>query len=611
MAEPNLENEVSELRQLLSEVIRRLERIERVLKIQSGWSQTAPPPAPLPRVSIAAPEPAESRPFPYIPPPSSPQATLPSSDLESRIGSHWLNRIGIAAVLVGVSYFLKYAFENNWIGPAGRVLIGLAAGVAVILWSERFRGRGYLIFSYSLKALGMGVLYLSLWAAYQVYSLISGGIAFVAMLLVTAATAAMAILQDARILALFALMGGFVTPLLLSTGKDRELDLFSYLAVLDAATLLLLTVKLWRRLMVLGFLGTLFHYIAWYEIFYDRGHFHLTLGFATLFFAIFAVAPIVVLSTGESKPGAFWAIPHVIAFSNAVAYFIQVYVMFQDTDARDSTWVACGLAAVYVFLSRQVQPRQRATRAGESLRLLHLALSIGFITIAIPIGLESHWITVGWLVEAAALLWLGDRIHSSFLSIFALGALVLGIARLVLVDNFYSPRPLLNARMGVHLLAIAVLALVAWRGFQKQDENARKIAVFCVIAANVLAIIALSREVSDYYQHAIAAQSPLPGQWIPRDWSRARSLRIARDFTYSALWMFYGALLMLVGFRRHSAFVRWQSLVLIALTIVKVFVYDVWQLDRGYRIVSFVILGILLLAISFAYQRDWLRLSRA
>ena len=83
-------------------------------------------------------------------------------DLESRIGSHWLNRIGIAAVLIGVSYFLKFAFDNNWIGPAGRVAIGLLAGIAIVVWSENFRHRGYVIFSYSLKAVGIGVLYLSL-----------------------------------------------------------------------------------------------------------------------------------------------------------------------------------------------------------------------------------------------------------------------------------------------------------------------------------------------------------------------------------------------------------------------------------------------------------------
>src|SRR5262249_10506561 len=86
-------------------------------------------------------------------------------------------------------------------------------------------------------------------------------------------------------------------------------------------------------------------------------------------------------------------------------------------------------------------------------------------------------------------------------------------------------------------------------------------------------------------------------------------IEIARDFSYSALWMAYGALLIIIGFWRSSALIRWQALVLIAATTGKVFVHDVFELDRGYRILSFVVLGILLLAISFAYQRDWLKLS--
>ena len=86
-------------------------------------------------------------------------------------------------------------------------------------------------------------------------------------------------------------------------------------------------------------------------------------------------------------------------------------------------------------------------------------------------------------------------------------------------------------------------------------------------------------------------------------------LEIEREFTYSALWMAYGAMLMIVGFLRRSPFIRWQALILIAITIIKVFAYDVSQLDKGYRIVSFMVLGALLLAISFVYQRDWLKLS--
>src|SRR5215471_11395865 len=67
-------------------------------------------------------------------------------DLESRIGGHWLNRVGIVAVLIGVSYFLKYAFDSEWVGPAGRVVIGFIAGVALVFWSEHVRRSGYPVF---------------------------------------------------------------------------------------------------------------------------------------------------------------------------------------------------------------------------------------------------------------------------------------------------------------------------------------------------------------------------------------------------------------------------------------------------------------------------------
>jgi uncharacterized membrane protein len=153
-----------------------------------------------------------------------------------------------------------------------------------------------------------------------------------------------------------------------------------------------------------------------------------------------------------------------------------------------------------------------------------------------------------------------------------------------------------------------VLGAVAWYGSRREDENGRTAAAVSVVALNVLALIALSREVADYYTQEMASLRP-QGQWNPTAWADWRHVKIARDFTYSALWMAYGAMLMVVGFWRRSAFVRWQALVLIAFTIGKVFLYDVSELDRGYRIVSFIVLGVLLLAISFVYQRDLLGLS--
>jgi len=606
--------ELAELRQLLAELTGRVYRLERAMQTSSlpaaENGSTIPLEIPAPSLSHEPPAPSSSiESTPTIVPAHLATAKAETNlDLEARIGSHWLNRIGIAAVLIGVSYFLKYAFDNNWIGPAGRITIGLLAGIAVVIWSERFRTRGYRIFSFSLKAVGIGVLYLSLWAAFQVYNLIPSGVAFVAMLLVTASTAALAIAQDAEILAAFALAGGFMTPVLLSTGQNREVELFSYLAILNGATLVLVVFKPWRRLLVLSFVGTLLMYVGWHVTYYTREQLRVTLGFATLFFAIFAVAPLI--GKGKEREANVSAtVPYLIAFLNAAVYFLQVYTMLQDVDKAAIAWFALALAGVYIFLSRQMRVRESNASAAATLHFLHLALAIGFITIAIPIRLNAHWITIGWFVEAAVLLWVADRVKSDFLNVFAIAALALGVARLLFIDNFYSERVLLNARMAVHVVALGVLALVAWHGAHRNDDSGRRAAASAIIALNLLALVALSREVADYYSRALLAASRQPGVWIGGEWSSTRNIAIARDFTFSALWMGYGAVLMIVGFWRRSAFIRWQALVLIAATTIKVFVYDVSQLDRGYRILSFIVLGVLLLAISFGYQRDWLKLT--
>jgi uncharacterized membrane protein len=611
------QTDLEAIRRLLAELTNRVYRIERKLQMD-----VQPSPDLRPQPSVAAPPvpPSQTPPATALPKPTATSApilklpprpsavTLPDTDLESRIGSHWLNRIGIVALLVGISYFLKYAFENNLIGPTGRIAIGLVSGIAIILWSERFRGKGYKAFSYSLKAVGFGALYLSLWAAFHLYNLIPSGVAFVMMLAVTAAAAAMALAQDAQILAAFALTGGFSTPLLLSTGQNREVALFSYVAILDVATLVLVTFKPWRRLLVMSYAGTLLLYIGWYSEFYNRSQLGLTLAFATLFFAVFAIAPLVSLQP-ENETALFASIPAILAFVNAGVYFLQAYAMVEEVDKTYMAWFALALAAIYIFLSRMVHARNLSAGATEILYFLHLAVAIGFITIAIPIRLDAHWITMGWFVEAGVLLWVGNRLKSDFLNVFALAALVLGVFRLLAFDNFQTTQLIFNMRMATHAVAIAVLGAVAWYASQRDDESARTVAGVAIVALNVLALIALSREVADFYSRQMAGLGrALPGQWSAF-YTTLHRIEIERDFAYSALWMAYGAMLMIVGFVRRRPFIRWQALILIAVTIVKVFVYDVSQLDKGYRIVSFIVLGVLLLAISFVYQRDWLKLS--
>lgn len=616
------------IRHLIAELTARVYSIERKLEIDAKTQPAASHPSPVaPPASVAPSLAAEKPPVTLPPTPPYPvvPATLPPTsqfrphypssaasqregDLESRIGSHWLNRIGIAALLIGISYFLKFAFDNNWIGPAGRVVIGLVLGVALVAWSERFRMRGYKTFSYSLKAVGIGALYLSAWASFQVYSLVPSGMAFVTMLAITAATGAMAVAQNAEVLAALALAGGFVTPILLSSGQNREVALFVYVAIFDTATLALLYFKPWRRLLILSFAGTLILYIGWYANYYHSDERNTTLAFASLFFALFAIAPRITLQPRGKSASNAWILA-ALTLVNAAVYFFQVYAIIGDADKTSMAWFAVGLAAVYVWLSRQVHARTLEPGASRTLQLLNLAVAIGLVTVAIPIGLNGHWITIGWFVESAALLWVAQRIESDFLNAFALCALALGVVRLLLIDDFESTQLIVNMRMGTYAMAIAVLGLVAWYASRRDDDAATTVARLALIALNLLALTALTREISDYYALQMKPYSPSPLNRWRRSYSELHTLKTERDFAYSTLWMAYGAMLMIVGFIRRSASVRWQALILIAATIVKVFVYDLSELDRGYRIVSFIVLGVLLLAISFVYQRDWLKLS--
>jgi uncharacterized membrane protein len=597
--------EFERLLQLIRDLTARVHRLESLLHVEAPQPEAAPVAPERPSVVPALASPPQAPPPPRPPTFAVPAAAVARPDLEARIGSHWLNRIGIAAVLIGVSYFLKFAFDSNWIGPAGRIAIGLISGIAVVLWSELFRSRGYRVFSYSLKAVGIGALYLSLWAAFQVYHLIpSSGIAFACMLVVTASTCAMAWSQDAEILAIFAITGGFSTPLLLSTGENREIALFSYVVFLDLGILALVAFKPWRRLLLLGFVGTLLLYVGWDAEFYNRSQIAPTLFFATVFFLIFAIAPLLMLRQ-ERGPG---IMPLILAFVNAGTYFLQAYAMIMEISHTEMAWFSLALAAVYLALNRL---RPKADSAGESnLQLMHMALAVGLVTVAIPIRLDGHWITIGWFVEAAALLWVGGRIKSDLLNAFALTALVLGVVRLLLYDDFDTVQLIVNMRMATYAIAIAVLGFVAYEASKREDENARTVGAFAVVAMNALALTGLSLEIRDYYSRQMASLQPATGIWLAANAEQLRSIGTARDFTYSALWMAYGAMLMVTGFWRASAFVRWQALLLIAATILKVFIYDTSQLDRIYRILSFVVLGVLLLAISFAYQRDWLKLSR-
>jgi len=543
-------------------------------------------------------------------------ANSQADSLERRIGSQWLNRVGVVAVLVGVSYFLKLAFDNGWIGPGLRVLIGCVAGAGLCWWSERFRRPNSLGFSYSLKALGVGVLYLSLWASFQLYHLLPGAIAFLAMALVTAATAGIAIAQDAELLAGLALLCGLVTPVLCSTHENHEAALFCYLLLLSLGAFVLQRVKPWPRILFGAFVGTCLLAAAWFDSYYSDDQFAESLLFFTLLFALFAVVPLYALLEPErDRPTRQTGL--LLAILNAAAYFAAVYSQLEtaavSVELRASAY-ALGLAVVYAALAVAIE-RRVSERPGVErlLPIAHYGLAVSFLTVGIALKLHQHWITLAWLAEGTLLFWAGASTSRPRLKLFAAVVFGLGVLRLLALDlmQWGAQSAIFNARFATFAVAVGGLLWMIYleHGSTGSKAEGSGLAIAAILV-NVLALLALCLEIHDIFSGLLRGTVFDPRNPASYNVAQARhGLVILRSFSYSALIMIYGAGLMWMGFSRKAALLRWQAIVLIAVTVIKVFLFDVSSLDHGWRVLSFIILGALLLAVSYAYQRDWLGLQ--
>ncbi len=608
MTHPEQSGELQQLREQLAQLTRRVYRLEELLRsttpqttvseqstvISTVTSQTARAPEP----GVISAEATKSLPASETPA----QVTTafssyvseqekPKPGLEARIGGQWLNRVGIVAVLVGSSYFLKLAFDNNWIGPATQVLVGIVAGLGVLFWSERFRRNGYAGFAYSLKAVAVGALYLSLWAASQYYHLVPPSVAFFGMVMVTLMTAGLSLRQNAELLAALALLGGFLTPVLVSTGENHPFALFCYLALLDLGTLWVVSINGWHRLLLGSFAGTATLFGAWASSYYNESQLAIGLGFATFFFLLYAGAPF--LHRRDSGNPTSAIVLFTLAVLNAGFYFATSYLMLVARYRDELAWLSFGIAVLFFVMARLLQKTGTISRAEYA--PLHLALGIGFLTIALPLKLDGYWITLGWLVEAGALFGASRAGRGLLLRLLGTVALVLGVARLIAVDSFDRTTLLVNPRFGLYMVAIAALAVLAYNTRGGSTEVERQWCGAAIIAMNILALLALHFEIIQYFQPQFGAAYS--------EASRQTATTL-RDFTYSTVWMLYGSGLMLMGFWRRSAFLRWQAIVLLAATAAKVFLFDISTLERGYRIVAFIVLGAILLAVSFFYQRS-------
>ena len=506
-------------------------------------------------------------------------------DIEQLIAGRWLNRIGIVALLVAVSFFLKYAFDNDWIGPRGQVALGLLSGAAVLIYSQWLLRLGHDDFSNRIAGLGGGVLYLSLFAGANYYHLFPPSLAFGGMAIVTATLVVIAVRRDSQAMALVALLGGLLTPVLLSTGRDAPVELFTYLALLNVGVLLVAHTRHWSKVEWLAFAGTMLYFWGWWNGYYHEDRQNLTLGFASVFFLEFALLPVL----QARRAGTIEAAQTMLVALNALGYLAALHRLLYAEHRWSLSCMLLLLAALHLVVARRVP-----TSEGSSslVRMLFGGLALMFVTLVIPVQLDGKWMTMAWAIEGAILIWVGVRAQISHLRWAGVALFAVVASRLMLFPIHGVQPVLLNQRFG--LFAVVIICFVAALRFSrslKNDLNEEERLAFGVVGlcANIVMLWALSCEVWDY--------------WSPSGFEDERRSDLAQQLGLSLLWTTYATALVAAGVRWRNTALRWQGLALLGLVAIKVFLYDLSSLEAIYRIVSFMVFGLLLLGVSFFYQR--------
>lgn len=329
-------------------------------------------------------------------------------------GGNVVVKVGAVVLFFGVSFLIKYAAERELV-PIELRLAGVALGAIALLglgWHLRQRLRGYALV---LQGIAIGLLYLTVFAAARLYDLLPLGPAFAVLFMLVLLSALMAVLQNARALAFFATAGGFLAPVLTSTGEGSHVQLFSYYLLLNLGIVGIAWFRAWRELNLLGFVFTFVIASLWGWRYYQPGYFNSTEPFLILFFLFYLVLPI--LFALRQPPKLKGLVDGTLVFGVPLLAFALQSAMVEDM-AFGAAWSAAGASAIYLVSARLLwqfgYPHMRLLT--EAL----LALGILFASLVVPLALDGNWTAAVWSLEGAALVWVGIRQQRLYARLFGL-----------------------------------------------------------------------------------------------------------------------------------------------------------------------------------------------
>jgi uncharacterized membrane protein len=450
-------------------------------------------------------------------------------------GGNTLVRVGVLILFFGVAFLLRYLAEHTHV-PIQFRLSGVACGGIALLilgWRLRLRRPGYAL---ALQGGGVGILYLTAFAALRLYSLLPPAAGFAIFVLLAAFSAVLAVLQDSQAFALLAVTGGFLAPILASTGQGSHVVLFSYYAIVNASILVIAWYKAWRPLNFAGFAFTFIISTAWGALHYNSSLFASTEPFLVLFFVLYVA--IAILFSVRQPPQLRGYVDGTLVFGTPMAAFGYQSAMLHDRPMVLAL-SAIIVGAAYFLLAWVLHRQQRSSQ-----RLLveaFMALGVVFFTVATPLALDGRQTGATWALEAAALVWIGVRQSRVLPRLF--GVILQIVAGILLwndVDLFVGAQPSFAACLARVLAAIAavfsaaVLRKHAERLRSYEDLSAPLLFFFGLAVWLANGFLEIDRYVPNGYGRSVALAFVAATAVASSELSRRTALSFAR---LPALWL--------------------------------------------------------------------------
>jgi uncharacterized membrane protein len=479
------------IRRELAAVTARLRQLEqRLAAAGAPAAETAPKPvaaAPPPREepAVAAapppppPPPSTTRdPLPPLSPPPPPrvpatQGGSPSGfggglSIEGVLGTKALGWVGAFLVMIGMAFFLKWAYDRQLIPPEGRLAIGALAGVAALGLGERFRRRGWMPLFQTLTGIGIAVFYLCIFFSFHVYAITGQTASFGLGILVTVLAVVLAVAHNALPIAILGVIGGFLSPVIFTSGGNHPYGLFSYVLLVDLVALGAAYFRRWRALDLLCFLGTVALYQAWLGWAYTPEQRTPALLFVSIFYALFLAIP-TLYSLARRIPEGVDGLALVTL--NSIYSFFAYYIILYRDHRYTLGFVVLAQALLVFALFRVWQVRlERDSRTAKALLIIALAL----VTLAIPIQLRLYGIPLAWAAEGALFVWLGLRYREPLVRLGGVMALLLAAAGLLrnLPLHTLPFVPVVNAPFASWAFCIAATVFAAWLLYARRPAPA-------------------------------------------------------------------------------------------------------------------------------------------